>query len=168
MAVVTTKSALITARDSTPTNKSSLQTGPRRLYEQVATVEVGSADSIGSKYVLFSIRSCDRVSALVKKSDAITSAAADFGLYRTTADGGAVVSVSAFGSAVSLATADVTGTDITHESGTYDISEIEMPVWQFIGLTADPGLTYDVVATLTAAATAAGTLTVHCQYSQGN
>lgn len=166
MAVVTVKSSLITARDSG--GKSSLSTGPRRLYDQTDTVEVTNGDSIGSKYILGSVPSSASMRELIVLCDAITSAAADFGLYRTTADGGAVVDADFFGSAVSIATAITTGTNVLHESGVLDIANLAKPLWQILGLTSDPQLMYDVVATLTAAATASGTLTARISYAQGN
>lgn len=166
MAVVTVKSSLITARDSG--GKSSLSTGPRRLYDQTDTVEVTNGDSIGSKYILGSVPSSASMRELIVLCDAITSAAADFGLYRTTADGGAVVDADFFGSAVSIATAITLGTNVLHESGVLDIANLAKPLWQILGLTSDPQLMYDVVATLTAAATASGTLTARISYAQGN
>lgn len=167
MAVVTTKSTAITNRDATPPVKNGLQLGPRPLYEQVATVELANGDSIGSKLVLMSLPSNARMSALWLLCDAITSGAADFGIYRTTADGGAVVDADVFASAQSIASAITTGTNILHESGVTDIAYIEKPLWQLLGLTADPNVMYDLVATLTAATTAAGTLTVRVSYTQG-
>ena len=166
MAVVTVKSSLITARDSG--GKSSLSTGPRRLYDQADTVEVTNGDSIGSKFILGSVPSSASMRELVVLCDAITSAAADFGLYRTTADGGAVVDVDLFASAQSIATAITTGTNVLHESGNLDVANLAKPLWQILGLTSDPQLMYDVVATLTAAATASGTLSARISYAQGN
>lgn len=166
MAVVTVKSSLITARDSG--GKSSLSTGPRRLYDQADTVEVTNGDSISSKFILGSVPSTASLRELVILCDPITAAAADFGLYRTTQDGGAVVDADLFGSAVSLATAITTGTNILHESGVHDIANLAKPLWQVLGLATDPQLMYDVVATLTAAATATGTLTARISYAQGN
>ena len=166
MAVVTVKSSLITARDSG--GKSSLSTGPRRLYDQADTVEVTNGDSIGSKFILGSVPSSASMRELVILCDAITTAAADFGLYRTTQDGGAAVDADLFGSAVSLAAAITTGTNILHESGVLDIANLAKPLWQVLGLSSDPQLMYDVVATLTAAATATGTLTARISYAQGN
>lgn len=168
MAVVTVKSARITGRDSTPPVRGGLTLGPRRLYAEVATVEVTNGDSIASKFILATVPSHASMRELVIYCDAITSAAADFGVYRTTQDGGAVVDADAFGSAVSLATAITTGANILHESGVLDISEIEQPLWQILGLTVDPGIDYDIVATLTAAATASGTLTARAVYALGN
>lgn len=166
MAVVTVKSSLITARDSG--GKSTLSTGPRRLYDQADTVEVTNGDSIDSKFILGSVPSSASMRELVVLCDAITLAAADFGLYRTTQDGGAVVDADLFGSAVSLATAITTGTNILHESGVLDIANLAKPLWQILGLSTDPQVMYDVVATLTAAATATGTLTARISYAQGN
>lgn len=166
MAVVTVKSSLITARDSG--GKSSLSTGPRRLYDQADTVEVTNGDSIGSKFILGSVPSSASMRELLILCDAITAAAADFGLYRTTQDGGAAVDADLFGSAVSLATAITTGTNILHESGVHDIANLAKPLWHVLGLSSDPQVMYDVVATLTAAATASGTLTARISYAQGN
>lgn len=166
MAVVTVKSSLITARDSG--GKSTLSTGPRRLYDQADTVELTNGDSIGSKFILGSVPSSASMRELTVLCDAITAAAADVGLYRTTQDGGAVVDADLFGSAVSLATAITTGTNILHESGVLDIANLAKPLWQVLGLSSDPQLMYDVVATLTAAATATGTLTARITYAQGN
>lgn len=166
MAVVTVKSSLITARDSG--GKSSLSTGPRRLYDQADTVEVTNGDSIGSRFILGSVPSSASMRELLIFCDAITSAAADFGLYRTTADGGAAVDADLFGSAVSIATAITVGTNVLHESAVLDVSKLAQPLWQVLGLSTDPQLMYDVVATLTAAATASGTLSARLVYAQGN
>lgn len=168
MAVVNVKSTAITGADATPPTKGTTMVGPRRLYEQASTVEVTNGDSIASVFRFARVPSNIRVSSLNLFCDAITSAAADFGVYQTAANGGAVVDADAFGSAVSLATAITIGSNIVHESGVYDISEVEQPLWQMLGLTADPKIEYDLAATLTAAATATGTLTMLTRYSQSN
>lgn len=168
MAVVTVNSTEIAGAVSIPPSKGSTAINARRVYEKVATVEIANGDSIGSTFRLVRLASNVRVSALLKYSDAITSAAADFGFYRTAQDGGLVVDADALGSAVSIATADVVGTNIAHESGVYDISEAEQFLWQVLGFSTDPQAEFDLVATLTAAATAAGTLTVVARYTQAN
>lgn len=169
MAVVTVKSNSVAGGDSPTPTKGNVQIGPRRLYEDASTVEVTNGDSIGSQYRLARVPSSARMSALLVKCDAITTAAADFGIYETAANGGAAVDADCFGSAVSIATAAAaTPIDVLHESGVLDISEIEQPLWQILGLTKDPNKLYDVVATLTAAATGSGTLTLQAQYAVGN
>lgn len=168
MAIVNVKARGIAAADGAPLLKGDLFTSPRRVYRWPATVEVTNGDSIGSVYRFSRVPSNAVPAALIKKSDAIASAVADFGLYRTAADGGAVVDADFFGSAVALTGADTTGTDIVHESGVVDISEVEQPLWQLLGLTADPGIEYDIAATLTVAATGSGTLTTAFSFTLGN
>jgi len=95
-----------------------------------------------------------------------TTGAADIGVYQTAANGGAVVSAALFGSAVVLTTALV-HSDVTHESGTYTVADVEKPLWQALGLSADPGIEYDIAATLTAANGAGATpsVTLHTRYT---
>ena len=69
-----------------------------------------------------------------------------------------------FGSAVSLKDGALNGTDITHESAVFDPDDIEKMIWQALGLSADPKIMYDVAATLTAAADAAGTISLKIRY----
>lgn len=165
MAVVTTKSGVITNRDATPKvlNNPGLQGG--NVKYACGTLESVSGDSIGSIYLFCSVPS----NAIVKRvglscDDVGTTTIADFGIYRTTADGGAVVDADFFGSAVSLKDGAVNNTDITHESGVYDIDDVEKPLWQALGLSADPHVMYDVAATLTAASDAAGTVSLKVEY----
>lgn len=171
MAVVTTKSAAITALDAIPAAPQNARRIGGPLQSAAATVEIANGDSIASIYPLIRVPSgiCPR--SLVLYCDAITSAAADFGVYKTAADGGAVVVAAAFASAVSLASAITTGTNITFEADATDanandmgLQDIDKPLWQILGLTVDPYLEYDICATLTAAATAAGTLSVHFNF----
>lgn len=158
-AVVNTKSTAVTNADAAPQVHTPAYIIAGKLREMVGTVEVANGDSIASTLRFFRVHSSWRPSELKLYCDAITSAAADFGLYDTAENGGAVVDVDFFASAQSIASAILTGTDITYEANTgpADVSKIEQRIWQLLGLTADPGKFYDVVATLTAAATAAGT-----------
>lgn len=167
MAVVALKSAALTAADN-KTLSLGLGAGPRRHYVDQATLEVTNGDSIGSVYRFGRVKSSDYIVTVVKLSDAIASATADIGVYQTPENGGAVVDADFFGSAVALTAADTTGTNVAHESGAYDISEIEMPLWQALGLTADPKREYDIAATLTAAATGSGTLSLRTNVTRGN
>jgi hypothetical protein len=95
--------------------------------------------------------------------DAITSAAGDLGLYRTASDGGAVVSQTLFASAQSIASAITLGTNVRFEQD--DVANVEKRVWELLGLSADPNLEYDVTLTLTAAATAGGTISLQGAFS---
>lgn len=170
MAVVFTKSTQITNRDAVPRVINNPGIVKAAGYLGSATLEVANGDSIASILRLATIPSnaCGEIVKLY--CDAITSAAGDFGIYRTTADGGAVVDVDFYASAQSIAAAITTGTEIQHEADATDagagfgLADLEKPLWQRLGLAADPGVDYDIACTLTAAATAAGTLGLRVLY----
>lgn len=174
MAVVTTKSLAVTNSDALPQTLSPQRIDGGRLRERVGFVEATATDSIGSVYRLMRINSVDRVSRLLLSCDAITTAVGDIGLYDVSAvNAGAVVDVDFFASAQAL-TAALVNTDVTHEADPADagagfgLADIEKPLWQALGLAADPGKQYDVAITLTAAATGAGTVSLKLQYIDGN
>jgi len=172
MAVVTIKSGPITNRDASPRVISNPSVARAEIKEAVGTIETGAADSIASKYIMCQLPSNARVSRVLLSNDAIATAPlADVGIYRTTADGGAVVDVDFFASATALAAAQ-SHVDITHEADPADAgvgygqADVEKPLWQALGLLADPSLSYDVVLTLTAATTAIGTVSLKVQYTE--
>lgn len=164
MAVVERLSGVITDRDASPRVKIQPYL-EGRLKEVCGTLETVSGDSIGSTYRLFQVPSNARISQLLLYSDDIgTTTIADFGIYQTTANGGAVVDADFFGSAVSLKDGALNGSDITHESAIFGLEDMEKPLWEALGLSADSNRFYDVVATLTAAADAAATLSALLRY----
>lgn len=173
MAVVTVKSTQITNRDATPRtiNNPSFTAGSLKMF--VATAEAANGDSIASKYIMGQIPSNAAGEIVKLYCDAITSGAADIGIYRTTVDGGAVVDVDFYASAQSIASAITTGTEVQHEADATDsgagfgLADLEKPLWQRLGLSADPGVVYDIVLTLTAATTAAGTIGMRVLYTDG-
>lgn len=169
MAVVNTKSTLVTNADATTQSLTKMTEDGGRLREKIATLETVSGDSIASTYRFFRVASNVRVSSLQLFCDDIgTTTIADFGLYDTAANGGAAVDADFFGSAVSLKDGAVAGTDITYESAVVDLPNYGKTLWEQLGLSADPRKYYDVVATLTAAADAAGTITLKLRYVDGN
>ena len=174
MAVVTTKSSAVTAGDALPQTMVSQKVDGGRLRERVGVLEAVSGDSIASVYRLTRINSGDRVSRVLLSCDAITTCAGDVGIYDiTSVNAGAVVDADFFASAQSLASALV-HQDITHEADAADagagfgLADVEKPLWQALGLAADPGKQYDVAVTLTAAAGSAGTIALKVQYVDGN
>lgn len=164
MAVVNTKSSVITNLDATPVVKCKPSLAGGELHELVGTVAVANGDSIGSTLRFGRIKSSARVSTIKLYCTAVTSAAMDVGIYRTAGDGGAVVDADLFASAQSIATAITTGTEIQHESAVTTVDELEKELWEMLGLTEDPNVFYDIVGTLTAAATAAGSVQLKVQY----
>ena len=159
MAVVTRKSLHITNRDATPRVLTNSSISGGMLREAVGVVDFASGDSIGSKAIMATVPSNCRISEIVLYSDDIgVTTVADVGIYRTTEDGGALVNIDLWGSAVSLNAGALTNAFVQNESGEFDIVDSEKLLWQALGLTEDSKVHYDVVITLSAAADAAGTV----------
>lgn len=167
MAVVTPKSVAITNADANRLTNARIIRGD--VKESVGMLEAANGDDIASIYRLCRVPANARISQVLLSCDAITTCAGDVGVYKTTRDGGAVVDVDFFGSAVSLASA-LLNSDITHEADPADAgagfgkADVEKPLWEALGLTADPGGAYDIAITLTAAAGSAGTMVLRTWY----
>lgn len=156
MAVVTLKSTPITNADATPVvlNKANVDGG--RVRHKRGVVTAANGDSIASTYRAFRIKSNDLVRKLVLDNASWgASCTADIGLYKTAADGGAVVDADFFASAVDMNTAN-RAVDVTRESGVITVANMEKRVWELLALSEDPQIDYDVTLTLVAAAAAAG------------
>lgn len=165
MAVVTLKAKGPTNRDASPRVLSDSAYVKGSLKGWIGVVTAGAADSIGSKYIMGKIPSNAVVHSLQLNCGAITSAAADIGLYKTTADGGAVVDADFFVAAKSIATAIAINAEQAF-SNVITLVNSEKKVWELLGLSSDPNIDYDVVMTLTAAATAAEKAQLKCQYAE--
>lgn len=172
MAVVQKLSTALAQRDGIPSqlnsNSAPTKLASGRVKEAIGTIAVANGDSTGSVLRFFSVHSSWRVSSILISCTAITSGAADVGLYDLpTRNAGAVVDADFFASAQSIASA-LDATNVLRESGVITVDKLEWPVWRILGLTADPGLYYDVAATLTADTTAAGTLGLKGHFIDGN
>lgn len=163
MAIVNAKTFSITNLDAQPILRANPWVHGGNSKQFAGTVEAASGDSIDSVYRFFRVGSWMRPVSLMLFCDAITSGAADCGLHRTAADGGAVVNRSLFATAQSIAAAITLGTNIRFEAD--DVANVEKRIWEMLGLTADPNLEYDVTLMLTAATTAAGTLSLQGGFS---
>ena len=155
MAVVNTNSADVAA---ILTSGAKLVAPGHAVHVFVGTVESASGDSIGSTYRLATVPSNFIPIKLDLAWDALGgSCAADVGVYESST--GAVIDADEFASAVSLVSAGAWTSEL-EEAGAADIDKLGQPMWKRMGLTAQPvpGKSYDIVATLTAASAAAGTL----------
>jgi hypothetical protein len=164
MAVENRSSSLVTNADTVPAvlNSPRVDGGGERV--KVATISVVNADSIASILRLFRVPSNAVMTDLRIYCPAITTAATDIGIYRTTKDGGAVVDADLFASAQVLTSA-LNGTDVLHESGVFSLTNSAQELWQAAGLTSDPSVFYDVAMTLTAAAGSTGVVKVVGRYT---
>lgn len=152
------KSTPITNADATPAVLNKAQIAGGRVLEHRGVALVTTTKDIGSTYRFFRVKSSDLVSQLLLDNATCGAACtADFGLYRTAADGGAVVSAALFASALDMNTAN-RALDITRESGTITVANMEKKIWELLALSADPQIDYDVAATLTAASAATGSV----------
>lgn len=170
-AVVAVKSTAIGNRDSTPPVINSANIEKGELRESQGFAVLANGDSIGSTYPIGQLRSSDRMSEIkIYCADIGSTGLMDLGLYRTTQDGGAVVDADFFGSAIAVSGGALNGVDITFEAAAAGglLTNGEKRVWEALGLSADPLITYDVVATLTAASDAAGTVLIRYRFVSGN
>lgn len=174
MAVVNLKSTLITNRDATPKVLTDPYVSGAELRESEGYVAVGSADSIASVYRLCKVPSNARVTTLLLQNTAVTSAAANIGVYWPTViptgsfitgTNAAAISATLFGSAVSIASASTVPVNQINQA-VVSIANQELPLWQLAGLSADPGIDLDICMALTAAATAAGFVSLKAHYME--
>jgi len=140
----------ITNRDATP----SVKNNPKyygKIEEAIGVLVLAAAADVGSTYRFFEIPSNARVSQILAYcADAGTSGNLDVGLYQTIANGGLVADVDLFASALDMETAALNGADITHEAAAaFGIANAEKMIWEALGLSADPCISYDVVGTVT-------------------
>lgn len=154
MAVVTVSSAPVANADAKPIVKNSAKVAEGDVLSSVGSVALANGDSIGSVYRMIRVKSGCRINGLSLVCDAITSGAADIGLYQTAARGGAVVDADFFTAAQTIAAA-TQGIQVAH-GNILKAGSITLRLWEALGLSADPGIEYDVALTLTAATTAAG------------
>lgn len=150
------KSTPITNADASPVVLNKAQIDGARLRHKRGVATVTTTKDIGSTYRMFRVKSSEMLlQLLLDNATCGAGCTGDIGLYRTAADGGAVVSAALFASAVDLNTAN-RALDVTRESGTITVANMEKRLWELLALTADPQIEYDVVITLTAASAATG------------
>lgn len=167
MPVANTKSTAITNADATPVSLTNDFIAKGSLLESVATVEVAAADDDGSVFRMVRVPANARITSVEVSCDAITGGTSyDVGVYRTAADGGAVVDADLFASAVDLSSA-LSYTDVTWEANVANgKANVEKRLWELAPgpLTADPQISYDIALTGNTVGTAAGTITMRVRY----
>jgi hypothetical protein len=165
---LTLKSAAITNREASPAVLNNPGAGGvsrlRQVYSLLASVPASlSATSI---IRLVEVPSNAIVTSVLLNNGAQGAGAGDIGIYKSNKDGGTVVDADFFGSAVSFAAA-VLGTEQMHESTVYTFAKQAQPLWQALGLSADPKITYDIAVTITTdITTGTGALGIRASYVQ--
>lgn len=159
-AVVLVNSAPIANMVAVPVVLNKANVARARVLQARGLVTVTNGDSIASIYRCCRIKSNDMIDRVELLNTTCGAACTgDIGLYQTTPNGAAVVSVAFFGSAIDLNTAHLAPLDVTLEAaaGPAVVTNCEKRVWEALGLTVDPQIEYDVAITLVAAAAATGT-----------
>lgn len=151
MAVETVLSSSLTLRNQNPRALNDQRLNAGRVRHSRGVVAVAATASSTSTYRFFQVPAhAVPISLRLSCPDIGTTMTADFGIYRTTRDGGAVVDADLFASAVDIHGGALAKSEILRESTTITVALSEQAIWQFTALTVDPGYSYDVVMTATA------------------
>ncbi|SOD41324.1 hypothetical protein [Nitrosovibrio sp. Nv4] len=164
---LTLKSTAITNRQATPPVLNNPGIGGPGIAKEVNgyLASLPASLSVTSVIRMVQVPSNAVVSSVRLFSAAQTAGAFDIGVYRTNSDGGAVVDVDLFGSAVSVAAA-VDGTEVSNESTNYTIAKRNQQLWEAAGLTEDPKCDFDIALTCatTAVTTGLGAIGLNARY----
>jgi hypothetical protein len=165
MATEALKSTPITNRDAVPSVFNDAGVDGGLLRQAVATLE-HTAKDLGSTFRMVRIPSnATGIAVVLSSDDQGTTGDIDIGIYQTTANGGAVVDADFFASAYDVNAAAIAQVEVQHESAVYGLEDIEKPLWEALGLSADTNRDYDIVITSTEALQAAGTLSLRVTYT---
>lgn len=166
MAVDHVKSTPITNLDASPVVANTAGEGAAGTMRTIEGSAVAVASSsVDATYQLVRVPTNCKIKSIMFESAAQTAGKFDLGVYYATdgAIGKATALLAAdavdqdfFASAIDCASAVVI-TDVTNESGTYTIDKRVQPLWQAVGLSADPGGFFDIVATVVTTAVTTGT-----------
>ena len=122
------------------------------LKESVSNVVVATDESASNDLIGCPVPSNARVSqVLLSHADAVTGGAIDVGIWkRNAADTDwEAVDDDLFASAYVLTGGPVWNFDVTNESAEYTVAEQEKMLWEVLGLTADPQITYWIGSDIT-------------------
>ena len=149
MAVNNRNSTVIANAIATPPVKNNSHTAGN--VRAVAGYVANAADDDATSIFRFArVPSNARVrSVQLTTGDATTAGAVDIGLYDTAENGGAAVDADLFASALALTGGPFVNSEQIAESGVLTVDERIKPLWEVLGLTADPQTFYDVALTVT-------------------
>ena len=155
---LTLKSTAITNREATPRVLNNPGVGEGAVVKCAVgyLASVTASLSITSIIRLVQVPSNAIVVDVHFQSGAQTAGKFDLGIYRTNADGGAVVDADFFASAIDCASA-VALASVIGESGQYSIAEQSLPLWNAVGASSDPKSMYDVALTVVTTDVTTGT-----------
>lgn len=168
MAVENLKSAGITNLDATPATRNATGNyGAGIMREVDGFVTISAAASLTSTYRMVRLPTNAKVKSVTLESEAQGAGKVDVSVYYSDATGdgtaagnsGVVVPSTGskfFASVVDLASA-VTPTNVVNQSGNYGLDKRNKPLWDALGLSADPGGFFDIVLVVATTAITTGT-----------
>lgn len=131
--------------------------GEARVRAITATIAVANGDSIGSPHYIGQMPSNAIIdpSSLVHSSGITSLNDYDIGIEQA----GNVKDADILADGI-----DVSGAGTDSLVASVAVADLHKPLWQLLGLTNDPGVTYDIVGRMKAAAGGAGTLHFNLKY----
>ncbi len=178
MAVVNTNSTELDNVEATPIVPNSIRNIGGRVRVKTASVTVANGDTNASTFRFFRVRSSDSIKSIKVRSSADFSSGTDWDVGLYTINGGAVVDSDLYCDGATLATA---APAVPHavavsqyqemrfaDATTAIMSDINNQVFEDLGLTADPGLEYDLVFLANTIGTVGGILAVEMWYTAGD
>ena len=167
MAVVNRTSDFITNSDTSPPTLTSASASRGAVMEAIGTITPATDDSGTSIGRLVRVPSNARVSALtLSAADFTTAGVADIGVYYSTKNGGAVIDADFFASLLDFAASSGLGENLSvlNESTTNTLTKQTQPLWQAVGLSADPQCDLDIAYTITTAFNGGQQILCRCRY----
>lgn len=171
MAVVNTKSTLVTNADATPVVLSNPYQAFGNDANEVAVCSVAASDSAASVYRFFRIPSNARIIDLQVQNDALTSGTSyKGGVLFTAGDGGGVVvtgSDAILFSVLSLVAARSFWTSVYFPAiaaGSGAVANVNLRIWELLGLTADPFKLYDIAVSAVTPSSVLGNVALQLTY----
>lgn len=159
--MATVNSTWITNAVASPPVLTSSNKSVGQVFNAKSAATVSATQASGDVIRLVRVPSNARIDAvLLTTADATTAGNINIGVWQTTGNGGAVVDADLFASALALTGGPFLRSDQTWESGEYTYAESCKPLWEVLGLTADPCREYDIVAEVSTTFDAAGTTMV--------
>lgn len=146
-------------------NASGLDKGVQIQDLATCAIPAAATDLAGSLYKFCQVRSNEIPIFVEFSSTALTAGALSIGLYETnssTVAESVTANKQLFATSVNCAAAVA---QVNERFTNLALTTFGQRVWQLLGLAADNGKTYDLVATSTTAATVAGTLAMRYSYT---
>ena len=139
-------STQITATRNDTTDNGNSEGGMLRLRR--GQIQTAAAETAGDIHRFLRVPSNAVIADVLFTTPAATSGNANIGVYQPVENGGAAISASFFAAALSVGAALNRSTQVAGAGGAYTQGLRAQPLWQALGLAADPGREFDIALTV--------------------